>query len=133
MYPFDTAFLAALRVALSVAATGGRALMPLNRTLTRELRAWQDMLLGRDHSAPITKDLVVGALQRAADALGHTDLRIIGRSLRATCTSNLVAAGFQDRFIKRYGRWTSEACCCIRSSGPPRAPRARRPRRPRPA
>jgi hypothetical protein len=58
---------------------------------------------------PITKAHVVEALQNAVLALGHTDLRISGHSLRATCTSNLVTAGFQERFIKRYGRWTSEA------------------------
>jgi hypothetical protein len=46
----------------------------------------------------ITKAHVVEALQTAVLALGHSDLRISGHSLRATCTSNLVAAGFQERF-----------------------------------
>ncbi len=52
MYPFRAAFLAALRDALAVAATGGRSFIPLNRTLTRQLRAWQAMLLHGDPATP---------------------------------------------------------------------------------
>jgi hypothetical protein len=79
----------------------------------------------------ITKDHVVAALQSAVLALGRTDLRISGHSLRATCTSNLVTAGFLPGALDQARRAVDvRGLDVIRAPGPPRAPRARCARRP---